>query len=47
MGDSIEEVHVYCDVVVKLSGNIAVHALIEIVFICNVEVKFSIDFITL
>ena len=44
MGDSIEEV--YCDLAVKLSGNIAAHALVESFFICNDEVKFFPDFIT-
>ena len=41
MRDSIEEV--YCDLTVKLSGNIAVHALVESFFICNIEVNFSPD----
>ena len=45
VGDSIDEV--YCKVAVKLSCNITAHALIERFFICNVEVKFSPDFITL
>ena len=40
VGDSIEEVH--CDLVVKLSGNIVVHALIESSFYLNVEVNFSL-----
>ena len=44
-GYSIEEV--YCYVAVKSTGNIVVHALIESFFICNVEVKLSLDFICL
>ena len=43
MGDSIEEV--YCDLAIILSGNIAVHALVESFFICNDELRFFPDFI--
>ena len=46
VGDSIKKVHVYCNVVVKLSGNIMVHALLGNVFICDILVKFFSDFIT-
>ena len=38
VGDSIEEV--YCNVAVKLSGNIMVHALLGNICICDIVVKF-------
>ena len=44
MGDSIKEV--YCNVAVKLSVNIAVHALIESFFIYDIEVTFFLNFTT-
>ena len=37
MNDSIEEV--YCIVVVKLSGNIMVHALVDYLFIFDIMAK--------
>ena len=38
VGDSIEEV--YCNVAVKLSGNITVHTLIDSFKICDIVVNF-------